>query len=107
MHRAVTLLDVARAANVSKTTVSNVFSWPERVRPALRERVEAVARELHYSGPDPKGRMLSSGKVNAIGVVPIGNFGITLFFTHEYENAFLAGVAHICEERGVGLSLVS
>ncbi|PZV39724.1 LacI family DNA-binding transcriptional regulator [Mesorhizobium kowhaii] len=107
MRRAVTLLDVARAANVSKTTVSNVFSWPERVRPALRARIEAVARELHYAGPDPKGRMLSSGKVNAIGVVPIGNFGITLFFTHEYGNAFLGGVAHTCEERGVGLSLVS
>ena len=107
MQKAMTLLDVARAANVSKTTVSNVFSRPERVRPALRARVEAAARELGYAGPDPKGRMLSSGKVNAIGVVPIGNFGITLFFTHEYNNAFLAGVAQTCEERGVGLSLVS
>jgi DNA-binding LacI/PurR family transcriptional regulator len=107
MQRAVTLLDVARAAKVSKTTVSNVFSSPERVRPALRERVQAAARELGYAGPDPKGRMLSSGKVNAIGVVPVGNFGITLFFTHEYNNAFLSGVAHTCEERGVGLSLVS
>ena len=107
MHKPLTLLDVARAANVSKTTVSNVFSRPERVRPALRERVEAAARKLGYHGPDPKGRMLSSGKVNAIGVVPVGNFGITLFFTHEYNNAFLAGVAQTCEERGVGLSLVS
>ena len=107
MKKAVTLSDVAKAAKVSKTTVSNVFSRPERVRPALRERVEAAARELGYAGPDPKGRMLSSGKVNAIGVVPVGNFGITLFFTHEYNNAFLAGVAQTCEERGVGLSLVS
>jgi DNA-binding LacI/PurR family transcriptional regulator len=107
MERVVTLLDVARAANVSKTTVSNVFSWPERVRPALRERVKAAARELGYAGPDPKGRMLSSGKVKAIGVVPVGDFGITLFFTHEYDNAFLGGVAQTCEERGVGLSLVS
>ena len=107
MQRTVTLLEVAKAANVSKTTVSNVFSRPERVRPVLRERVEAAARELGYAGPDPKGRMLSSGKVNAIGVVPVGNFGITLFFTHEYNNAFLAGVAQTCEERGVGLSLVS
>src|SRR6185437_16657568 len=108
MHkRAVTLLDVAKAAKVSKTTVSNVFSFPERVRPALRERVEAAAHELGYAGPDPKGRMLSSGKVNAIGVVPVGNFGITLFFTHEYNRTFLAGVAATCEERGLGLSLVS
>ena len=107
MQRVVTLLDVARAANVSKTTVSNVFSWPERVRPALRERVKAAARELGYAGPDPKGRMLSSGKVKAIGVVPVGDFAIILFFTHEYDNAFLVGIAQTCEERGVGLSLVS
>ena len=64
-------------------------------------------RGRSYAGPDPKGRMLSSGKVKAIGVVPVGDFGITLFFTHEYNNAFLGGVAQTCEERGVGLSLVS
>lgn len=103
----VTLLDVAKAAGVSKTTVSNVFSFPDRVRPALRERVEEASRALGYAGPDPRGRLLSSGKVNAIGVVPISNFGITLFFTHEYHLSFLAGVAKTCEERGVGVSLVS
>ena len=107
MERIATLLDVARAANVSKTTVSNVFSRPERVRPELRERVEAAARELGYAGPDPKGRMLSSGKVNAIGVVSLGAFGISLFFKVAYARDFLAGVADVCEERDVGLSLVS
>jgi len=106
-EKTVTLLDVAQAAKVSKTTVSNVFSAPDRVRPALRERVEAVARELGYAGPDPKGRLLSSGKVNAIGVVPLSTFGITLFFTHGYLLEFLAGVAKTCEERNVGLSLIS
>ncbi len=105
--KTITLLDVANAAKVSKTTAANVFSRPERVRPALRDRVEAAARELGYAGPDPRGRMLSSGKVNAIGVVPVGNFGITLFFTHEYEMGFLGGVANVCEERGIGLTLVS
>ena len=107
MRRTVTLLDVAKAANVSKTTVSNVFSWPERVRPELRDRVEAAARDLGYAGPDPKGRLLSTGKVNAIGVVPIGAFGISLFLKNTYQRNFLAGVADVCETRGVGLSLVS
>ena len=107
MQTTVTLLDVAKAAKVSKTTVSNVFSFPKRVRPAVRERVEAAARELGYAGPDPKGRMLSSGKVNAIGVVPFGRFGIDQFFKNSYQRDFLAGVAEACGERGVGLSLVS
>jgi DNA-binding LacI/PurR family transcriptional regulator len=102
-----TLLDVAKAARVSKSTVANAFNQPKRVRPELLARIEAVARELGYAGPDPKGRMLSSGKVNAIGVVPFGHFGIAQFFKNPYQRDFLAGVAQACEERGVGLSLVS
>jgi DNA-binding LacI/PurR family transcriptional regulator len=105
--KSVTLLEVAKAAGVSKSTVSNVFSRPKRVRSELRARVEAVARELGYGGPDPKGRMLSSGKVNAIGLVPFGRFGIAQFFKNPYQRGFLEGVAQACEERGVGLSLVS
>jgi DNA-binding LacI/PurR family transcriptional regulator len=107
MRTAVTLLDVAKAARVSKTTVANVFNRPELVRPALREKVEAAARDLGYDGPDPKGRLLSSGKVNAIGVVPSAAFGISLFFRNSYLQQFLEGVASVCEENGVGLSLVS
>ncbi|MEJ0097989.1 MAG: LacI family DNA-binding transcriptional regulator [Bauldia sp.] len=102
-----TLVEVARAARVSKATASNVFSRPERVRGALRERVEEAARALGYAGPDPRGRMLSSGKVNAIGVVPPAAFGISLFFRNAWVQAFLSGIAEVCEERGVGLSLVS
>jgi DNA-binding LacI/PurR family transcriptional regulator len=107
MHGAVTLLDVAKAAGVSKTTVANVFNRPELVRPALREKVAAAARDLGYDGPDPKGRLLSSGRVNAIGVVPSAAFGISLFFRNSYLQQFLEGVASVCEEYGVGLSLVS
>ena len=107
MRKSVTLLDVAKAARVSKTTAANAFNRPERVRGELLARVEAAARDLHYAGPDPKGRMLSSGKVNAVGVVAFGEFGISLFFSHSYPRDFLAGIAKVCEERGVGVSLVS
>jgi len=69
MAKAVKLADVARAAGVSQGTASNVFSRPEVVRPEVRLRVEASAKRLGYSGPDPKGRLLRGGKVNAIGVV--------------------------------------
>src|SRR5271167_778242 len=102
-----TLLDVAKAARVSKSTVANAFNQPKRVRPELLARIEAAARELGYTGPDPKGRMLSSGKVNAIGVVPSAAFGISFFFKDAMVQAFLAGVAEVCEAQSVGLSLVS
>ena len=64
-----TLIDVAAAAGVSRSTVSNVFVHPELVRTEVRERVEAVARAIGYDGPDAKGRLLRAGKFNAIGVV--------------------------------------
>src|SRR5262249_32260576 len=104
---AVTLSDVAAAARVSKATASNFYSRPERMRPALRERVAEAARVLGYEGPDPRGRLLSSGKVNAIGVVPPSAFGISLFFRNAWTQTFLSGIAEVCEARGVGLSLVS
>ncbi|MFN0194970.1 MAG: LacI family DNA-binding transcriptional regulator, partial [Aestuariivirga sp.] len=64
------LIDVAKAAGVSRGTASNVFNNPGMVRPQLRERVEAAARALGYLGPDPKAQGLRAGKCNAIGVVP-------------------------------------
>ena len=103
----VTLSDVAAAARVSKATASNAFSRPERVRPALRARVAEEATALGYAGPDPLGRLLNSGKVNAIGVVAPAAFGISLFFKNTWTQTFLSGVAEVCEERGVGVSLVS
>src|SRR4051794_32081133 len=60
---------VARAAGVSPSTVSNAFNRPERLTPALRERVLRVAAELGYGGPDPAARILRRGRAGAIGVI--------------------------------------
>ncbi len=57
---------------MSHGTASNVFSRPEIVREEVRERVKAAAEKLGYGGPDPKGRLLRAGKVNAIGVAAAG-----------------------------------
>src|SRR5690606_33500937 len=67
--RTARLADVARAAGVSQGTVSNVFNRPGIVSGEVRERVLAAAVALGYAGPDPRGRILRAGKVNAIGVV--------------------------------------
>src|SRR5918999_683301 len=60
---------VARAAGVSASTVSNAFNRPERLSPALPERVLRTAAELGYGGPDPFARSLRSGRAGAIGIV--------------------------------------
>lgn len=105
MRSPVTLLDVATAANVSKSTAANVFNRPERVRPALREHVLEVARQLGFAGPDPRGRLLSSGKANVIGVVPSGE-GITWIFDDPYMRRFLATVAEECQSRRTAIQLI-
>jgi DNA-binding LacI/PurR family transcriptional regulator len=105
MAKAVKLTDVAKAAKVSQGTASNVFNRPQLVRPEVRERVEAAARLLGYGGPDPKGRLLRAGKVNAIGVVVMDN--LTYFFSDPFNREFMKGLSEVCDERGAGVALVS
>ena len=63
-----TLADVARHAGASTATVSRVFSAPEKVRPALRERVERAVRDLSYT-PHGAARALASQRSYTIGAV--------------------------------------
>jgi DNA-binding LacI/PurR family transcriptional regulator len=99
----VTLKDVARAAGVSRATASNVFAHPERVRAELRERVEAIARDMHYFGPDAKGRLLREGRFHALGVVAPSGFGVADAVRNPIFRMFLEGVAEVCDEAGVNL----
>src|SRR5689334_11771929 len=99
------LSDVARAAGVSQGTVSNVFNRPQLVREEVRERVRAVARKLGYRGPDPKGRLLRAGKVNAIGIATMEP--LTYFFADPYAREVMEGIAEAASAHGSGISLVS
>jgi len=103
--RTIKLSDVAKAAGVSQGTASNVFNRPDIVRKEVRERVEAAAQALGYAGPDPKGRLLRAGKVNAIGVVSTDP--LTYFFDDPYARAVMSEIAAACGEQGAGISLVS
>lgn len=60
--------DVARDAGVSVATVSRVFNLPDKVTPATRERVVAVARALGYF-PNASARSLRTQKSQVLGVV--------------------------------------
>ena len=105
MTRTIRLVDVAQAAGVSRGTASNVFNHPEIVRPEVRERVLATARQLGYGGPDPKGRLLRAGKVNAIGVVVAGTFAAG--FRDPFGQLFMSGIGGVCDAHGAGLTLIS
>ncbi len=65
--RSVTLIDVARAAGVSKSTASNALGGSGRVSETTRERIQDVARELGYR-PNTAARSLRRSSTGAIGL---------------------------------------
>lgn len=103
--RPIRLADVAKEAGVSHGTASNVFSHPDIVREEVRERVKAAADKLGYNGPDPKGRLLRAGKVNAIGVATAEP--LSYFFDDPFARAVMSGITQACDATGAGISLVS
>ncbi|MBW3637737.1 MAG: LacI family transcriptional regulator [Armatimonadetes bacterium] len=72
-QRGVTLQDVARAVQLSESTVSLVMSGKGRVAPQTRERVRQVARELSFQ-PNPAGQQLAIGHRNET----VGLFALNL-----------------------------
>lgn len=103
--RPIRLTDVAKEAGVSHGTASNVFSRPEIVREEVRERVFTAASKLGYAGPDPRGRMLRAGKVNAIGVATAEP--LSYFFDDPFSRMVMSGISQACDATGAGISLVS
>ncbi len=98
------LLDVARAAGVSRSTVSYAFTQPGRVSPALRARVLAAAAELGYAGPDPVAATLRRGRAGAIGV--LFTEALAYAFADPGAVLFLRGVAVAGERADVALTLL-
>ncbi|RYV52118.1 LacI family DNA-binding transcriptional regulator [Pengzhenrongella frigida] len=88
---AVTIQQVARAAGVSPSTVSNLLTGrSERMLPATRARVTAAIEQLGYR-PNRAARQLRTGRTRTVGlIVPsVGNpfWGA---FARELEHAALA-----------------
>lgn len=67
--RRATIADVARAAGVSPSTASVVYSGKTAVSDATRRRVLDAATTLGYTGPDPRAASLRRGRSGIVGVV--------------------------------------
>jgi DNA-binding LacI/PurR family transcriptional regulator len=104
-RRRATLRDVARAAGVSHTTVSNAFSRPDQLSADLRERVLETAQRLAYAGPDPSARSLRRGSHGALGLVL--NEDLPYAFADPTAVLLLQGVAQACQERRANLMLIA
>ena len=82
-----------------------MFNRPEVVREEVRARVHEAARSLGYCGPSPQGRLLRTGKVNAIGFA--ADQPLHYLFSDPWACRLLTEVADVCDARGAGLALVS
>jgi LacI family repressor for deo operon, udp, cdd, tsx, nupC, and nupG len=66
--RRVSIKDIARAANVSHSTVSRALSDSSLISDETKARIQDLAHEMGYS-PDSQARSLVMGKSHTIGVV--------------------------------------
>jgi DNA-binding LacI/PurR family transcriptional regulator len=100
----VTLQHVATELGVSAKTVSNAYSRPDQLSPALRERVLATAARLGYAGPDPLAAGLRRGRVGALGVAYAN--ALSYAFDDPAALAMLSGLTAVTERAETGLLLV-
>lgn len=96
-----TIEDVAREADVSRQTVSNVLNSPEIVKEETRARVEAVIARLGYR-PHASARRLRTRQSSTIGIRmdPLSN-GISGSVLDRYLHALTAQAA----KRGMRIML--
>jgi DNA-binding LacI/PurR family transcriptional regulator len=96
-----TIEDVARAAGVSRSTVSRVMNNRPGANDALRRRVKEVIAELGYV-PDQTARALASRQHPAIDVVAVTHGpAIGWLGSHPYYSRVLAGVMTALDGRDV------
>ena len=87
-----TIRDVAQQAGVSVATASRALNGLNNVTAALRERVEAAARELAYV-PHSGARSLTMQRTNSIGVVLPDLFG-------EFFSELIRGIDMVAHRAG-------
>lgn len=97
-----TLEQIAKLANVSRSTVSRVVNGHPNVKQEVRERVQKVIAETGYY-PDPAARSLASRRSGIIGlIIPRA---VQSLFTDPYYPRLMQGIAQACNARDLLLSL--
>lgn len=101
---AVTIKDVAKAANVAPSTVSRVISDSPRISEKTKKRVRQVMEELGYH-PNYIARSLASNRANVIGLVfpRSGN----LAFQNPFYSEVLRGITQGANEANHGIQLAA
>lgn len=97
MKKKTTIKDVAKAAGVSISTVSNALNDVDVLKSDTKAHILAVAKELNYV-PNLNGRMLKSSKTKLLGFFSTGATG-------PYFNTLIESMSRECEELGYNLAI--
>ncbi|MFF8376100.1 LacI family DNA-binding transcriptional regulator [Streptomyces sp. NPDC015661] len=102
----VRLVDVAREAGLSKTTVSAALNGTGRLSPEVRERARETARRMGYR-PNATARQLRAGRARLIGYV-VGEFAATpwTFLESPYFARLTGATAATALRRGYAVVLL-
>jgi DNA-binding LacI/PurR family transcriptional regulator len=99
-----TIIDVAKAAGVSKSTVSRVFTNPGAVKPYTMERVNKAAQKLDYM-PNALARAMITKKTETLAFIIFeGQFPV---ITNPFYGQILEGIAEQSRQKGYGLYISS
>lgn len=100
MSQRVTIGDVAKQAGVSVTTVSRIINGHyEKMRPATRERVEAVIDQLHFV-PTASAQRLRQDQGHVIGVL-VGDIA------NHFSSLLAKGIDDVLKQAGYDILLVN
>ena len=96
------IVDVAKTAGVSTTTVSHVINRVPTVTADNRRRVEAAIQQLHYR-PNPAAQRLAGGRNDTVGLV-IPQFHERIFGSY-YAMEVIKGIGTVAERLQLDLLL--
>lgn len=102
-HKRTTIIDLAKACSVSKTTISFAFNNPDRIGKETYDLIMQKAKELDYI-PNPAGRNFSLKKKQTIGFLLPQNFEGT--FSNPYITQVIQGIGNICNQKDFTLTLI-
>lgn len=90
-----TIIEIAKQAGVSRSTVSRVINDDPNVNAKTRQRVRAVMQRLNFQ-PNAAARGLAAGKTRILGlVIPMG---VAALFTDPYFPLLIQGISAACNQ---------
>jgi LacI family transcriptional regulator len=99
---AITLEEIAKRSNVSRSTVSRVINGDPNVKEETRQRVQKIIESVNFQ-PNLAARSLAAGRTDVIGlVIPAG---LAALFTDPYFPQLVTGISTECNSGGYSVML--